>query len=145
MHIVLPVALALAGACALINVWLALRIGHRRVRGGISIGDGGDLDMATRMRTHANFAEYAPIVIILVGVIELAQGSAPWLWGAAALFVVARILHAVGMGRWLPARAAGATITLLLTLGLGLYAAAIPFLSFEPAPTPTIEGATPPA
>jgi uncharacterized membrane protein YecN with MAPEG domain len=135
--IILPVTLAAAAACALLNVWLAIRIGQVRRAEKVSIGDGGNPRLIARMRAQLNFVEYAPIVLILIGLIELAVGTETWLWAVAALFVVARILHAFGMDGWMPGRMIGISTTLLVTIGLAGYAAAIPYFAFDD--TKTIE------
>jgi uncharacterized membrane protein YecN with MAPEG domain len=127
--IILPVALATTAACAILNLWLAMRVGMVRRSEKISIGDGGNERLIARMRAQLNFAEYAPIVLILIALIELAVGTVEWLWLVAALFVVARILHPFGMDGWKPGRAIGIIVTFLIVAGLGLYAASIPFLS----------------
>jgi uncharacterized membrane protein YecN with MAPEG domain len=82
------------------------------------------------MRAHANFAEYTPFVLILLGLIELAQGSRTWLWLVAILYILARIAHAFGMDRPAPnpLRAGGAAVTMLVLIGLAGYALAIPYL-----------------
>jgi hypothetical protein len=87
------------------------------------------------MRAQLNFVEHAPFVLILLGLIELAVGTETWLWVAAALFVAGRILHAFGMDGWMPGRAIGIVVTLLVTVGLAGYAAAIPYLAFEESQT----------
>lgn len=113
----LPVTLVVAAACALINLWLAARLVRGRVAGKIMIGDGGVPAMASGMRAHANFAEYAPIVLILIALIEFARGPSPWLWALGALFVIARIAHPIGMDRAAPNpfRAGGAMLTFTVT------------------------------
>lgn len=128
--IILPVALATTAACALINLWLALRVGLVRRAEKISVGDGGSPKLTARMRAQLNFAEYAPLVLILIALIELAVGTVDWLWAVAAVFVVARILHPFGMDGWRPGRAIGILLTFVVLGGLALYAASIPFLSF---------------
>lgn len=128
--IILPVALATTAACALINLWLAFRVGIVRRSEKVSIGDGGNERLTARMRAQLNFTEYAPIVLILIALIELAVGTEDWLWAAAALFVVARILHPFGMDGWRPGRAIGIALTFLILAGLAFYAASIPFLGF---------------
>jgi uncharacterized membrane protein YecN with MAPEG domain len=128
--IILPVALATAAACALINLWLTIRVGQVRRAEGISIGDGGNPRLIARMRAHLNFAEFAPFVLILIALIELASGTENWLWAVAGLFVLGRILHPLGMDGMRHARVIGISITLLVLLGLALYAAAIPYFTF---------------
>lgn len=124
---VLPVTLVIAAACAVINIWLALRLVRGRVQGKVMVGDGGDPTLASGMRAHANFIEYAPIVLILMALIELARGPLVGLWIIGAVFVVARIAHPLGMGRAAPNafRAGGAVGTWIVTLILAGWALAI--------------------
>src|SRR5690606_14670185 len=94
---ILPITLTITGAAALLNVWLGWRCGQVRTREKILIGDGGNPLLIARMRAHANFVEYTPIVLILIGLIELAEGTSPWLWAVGVVYVLARICHAFGM------------------------------------------------
>lgn len=132
---ILPIALTLAGAAALLNLWLGFRVGRIRTAARISIGDGGHPQLTARMRAHANFVEYTPFVLILVGLIEYAQGTSLWLWAVAALYIVARVLHAFGMDGVTKARMFGTIITMATLLGLGLFAIAIPYLTAQPTVT----------
>lgn len=128
---ILPITLTIAAAAALINIWLAMRISRVRLASKVSIGDGGVPALATRMRAQANFVEYTPLFLILLGLVELAHGSATWLWLVAIVYIVCRILHAFGMDRPAPNpyRAIGIGGTLLATLALAGYALATPYLS----------------
>lgn len=128
---ILPITLTIAGAAAILNVWLASRVGRLRRLLKINVGDGGDERVLRRMRAQANFAEYTPITLILIGFIEFATGGSLYLWGAGILFILARILHPFGMDR--PgnnaARGIGILLTLLVQLALGLWAIAIAYQS----------------
>lgn len=126
----LPITLTIAGAATLLNVWLGLRVSLLRRRHTVLIGHGGKTEIATRMRAHSNFIEYAPFFLILLAVVELARGSQPWLWLIAILFVLGRIAHAFGMDKaganWMRIVGIGATwLTLLI---LAAYALAIPYI-----------------
>lgn len=125
---ILPVTLSVAGGAALINLWLAIRIGQVRTKEKISVGDGGNDALTRRMRAHSNFAEFAPIVLILFGLVEMAVGTSLWLWVVGGLFLLGRIGHGIGMDDGKPGRGVGIMITMVATLGLGLYALAIPHL-----------------
>lgn len=116
MTILLPASLATAAACGLINLWLAIRVGQMRRAHNVSVGDGGNMALIARMRAHANFIEYAPIVLILLALLELARGTSPWLWGYGFAFVVARVCHGLGMDTWKPGRAIGVGLTMLVML-----------------------------
>ena len=70
---ILPITLTIAGAAALLNIWLGPRVGQMRLAHKVSIGDGGNEALIARMRAQANFVEYTPFVLILLGLIELAD------------------------------------------------------------------------
>jgi uncharacterized membrane protein YecN with MAPEG domain len=84
--------------------------------------------LTARMRAQLNFAEYAPVVLILIALIEATRGSQYWLGIVAALFILGRVLHGLGMDGWRFGRAAGMVCTAPVMIGLSLYAAAIPWL-----------------
>ncbi len=139
---ILPVTLTAAGVAALINIWLAVRVGQVRTKEKVSVGDGGNDAVIRRMRAHSNFSEFTPIVLILIGALEYATGTSVWLWAVMAIFSLARIAHAFGMDGWTPGRSIGTIITMLTTLGLALYAIAIPHLSagqIESAPVEAVD------
>lgn len=129
--IILPITLTIAGAAAILHVWLSLRVSGLRRRLSIGVGDAGNEVMLRRMRAHGNFAENVPVFLVLLGFVELATGGHLWLWGAAILFVLARILHAFGMDRpganWL--RVGGISISWTVLLGLGGYAIVLAYQS----------------
>lgn len=128
MTIVLPIALTTTGAAALVNLWLGIRIGRIRTAEKISVGDGGNPRLIARMRAHLNFAEYVPVVLILIGLIEAATGTQLWLWVVAGVFILGRVAHGFGMDGWMLGRMIGTTTTFITMIGLGLYACAIPYL-----------------
>jgi uncharacterized protein len=129
---ILPITLTITGAAALLNIWLARRVGQMRMAHKISIGDGGNEALIARMRAQANFVEYTPFVLILIGLIELADGSRLWLWIVGVVYILARIAHGFGMDRPRPdplrLRMIGVMATGLILLGLALYAIVLPYL-----------------
>lgn len=125
---ILPVTLSIAGGAALINLWLAIRVGQVRTKEKISVGDGGNDSVIRRMRAHSNFNEFTPIFLILLGLIEMATGTSTLLWAAGGLYLIGRIMHGIGMDGWSMGRGGGILITMIATLALGLYAIAIPHM-----------------
>jgi uncharacterized protein len=127
---ILPITLTIAGAAALLHIWLSWRVSQLRLRHRISIGDEDNLALRTRMRAHANFAENTPLALILLALLELARAPATFLWIGAILYVVGRILHAFGMDRPAPnkLRIAGIMLSWLVLLALAAGAIAIPYL-----------------
>lgn len=130
----LPITLVSAGAAAIINAWLAIRVGRARGTAKVSIGDGGDLALIARMRAHSNFVEYTPFVLILIGLVELNIGSMVWLWIVAVAFLLGRVAHGLGMSGLPHGRQIGTITTLTIMIGLGVYAAILPMLPAGPAP-----------
>jgi uncharacterized membrane protein YecN with MAPEG domain len=128
---ILPITLTIAGAAAILNLWLAVRVSGLRRALRINVGDGGDERMLRRMRAHANFAEYTPITVILIALIEFATGGSLWLWGAGILFILARIAHPFGMDRpgRNPLRGIGIGLTLAVQIGLAIWAIVIAYQS----------------
>jgi hypothetical protein len=123
---ILPITLTIAAAATLLNMWIARRVGAARLAYKVSIGDGGNLAVAARMRAHANYVEYTPFFLILLALIELAAGPKTWLWAVAAVYMLARIAHAFGMDRPHPdklkLRMIGILVTMAVLLGLSGYA-----------------------
>lgn len=133
---VLPVTLTAAGAAAFINIWLAIRAGASRSAIGGGLGDGGNATVLARSRSHANFAEYTPFVLILIAAIELAEGSSLWLAIVSGVYLLARLAHPFGMdGSFKQGRFVATITTLLVLLGLGGYALSLPYRLAKPAPT----------
>ncbi len=114
------ITLIFAGVAALVNMWLAIRCGRVRTSAKIMHGDGGNPLLQRRMRAHLNFAENTPLVLILTLALELAGTPTLWLAIAAALFIIARVCHGIGMDAEQPSRLRGIGVagTMLVTLAL---------------------------
>ncbi len=136
---ILPISLSAAAAAAFINLWLGIRIGQVRTSEKVSIGDGGNEKVIRRMRAQANFVEFTPFVLILIVLLELATGTSTLLWAAMAVFMVARIVHALGMDGMAKGRPIGIMLTLLIMTGLAGYAVYIAHSSDGTITTPASE------
>lgn len=124
---ILPITLCAVAAAAAINIWLSIRIGMIRAARKISIGDGGDIELIARMRAQANFIENTPIVLVMIAAIELARTGNVWLMGATGAYMLGRVAHGIGMdgGPLGFLRGLGTLITMLVQLGLGVWAVSI--------------------
>ena len=123
MPIILPVTLMTGSALAFLCLALVVRVGQGRFVHNVSIGDGGNADLLMRMRTHANFVEYVPFILMLMALLELGGAHRTVLaWFGCAL-VAFRVLHAIGMPRSAPNpyRAIGALGTVALLLAIAVY------------------------
>jgi uncharacterized membrane protein YecN with MAPEG domain len=104
-----------------------------RRRNRQSLGDGGNPDMLQAIRRHGNFAENAALFIAGFALLELTDGNRPALEIMCAIFVLARISHAIGLS--LPKtvnafRLVGivATIAVGMVLGVRLIRIGLPLL-----------------
>ncbi len=64
-----------AGLLALVYLGLSGWVIGARVSGNVLLGDGGDDTVLRRVRSHANFAEYVPLALIVIGLLEASGGS----------------------------------------------------------------------
>lgn len=88
-----------AGLISLLFVFLSFRIIGLRREVRIGLGDGGNHSLMRRQRVHGNFAEYAPLVIVLMALAEL-QGQANWTIHLIGVCLVAgRLFHAYGVSQ----------------------------------------------
>ncbi|MEA3029815.1 MAG: uncharacterized protein QOJ53_535 [Sphingomonadales bacterium] len=133
---ILPITLTLAGAAAILHIWLAARVSRLRRLFKIGVGDGGNEALLRRIRAHGNYVENAPFFLILIGLIELAGGDRRILWGIGIAFILARILHAFGMDgpTRVRLRIAGMATSALVLVGLAIWALSYAYI--EPAPAP---------
>lgn len=124
---ILQTTLSLAAAAAVINLWLGIRIGHLRHRFHISVGHGDNELLKRRMRAQLNFAEHMPIVIILIGLVEMTGKGGAWLAPVGALYMIGRVLHGLGMdgGSLEMGRMIGTLVNMVVTAGLAVVAVLI--------------------
>jgi len=86
-----------AGLAGLLYLLLSAHVIRQRIATHQSLGDGGDDTLNRRIRTHANFAEYAPMTLILIAAFEAQGAPAPLVHLAGIVLLVSRALHAYGM------------------------------------------------
>ena len=98
MSIVFPATAALYGAFfGLLFLGLSLWVVIGRAKGGVHHGDGGQEALNRRIRAHANFAEYVPLILLLAALVE-AGGAAPRTLHMLLLpLLAARLCHPYGM------------------------------------------------
>ncbi len=110
-----------AAPLVLIYLVLTIRVITYRRSAKVSLGDGDDPALRARIRAHGNFAEFAPLGLILLLIAEVQATSAVWLHVLGCLLLAGRLLHGVNFSfglRLMPLRVGGMILT-LLALGLG--------------------------
>jgi uncharacterized protein len=114
-----PVITALYGAIiGLLAVVLTVNVIRNRVGLKINDGDGGSAPMRMAIRAHANFAQQAPLALLLIGFTEAIGTSKIIIHVLGAALVVARLLSAWGLSSAEGptfGRQSGAGLTVLVT------------------------------
>ena len=104
----------------LLTLWfLLLSVRVMNLRRDVSFGDSGDIAITRVIRAHANFAEYVPLALLLMGFLEVTRYSIYLLHALGVILVVARLLHGLALSfGWQPrfGRVAGAGLTVLVLL-----------------------------
>jgi uncharacterized protein len=98
----LPITLVTSGLCGLLFFLLSVHVARGRFATKISMGDGGDPTLFTRIRTHGNFTEYVPLALLMLALCESANANRLLLVVCAAVLIMARLAHALGMPRPAP-------------------------------------------
>ena len=85
-------------------------------------GDGGQERLNWRIRAHANFAEYVPLVLLVIALLEAAGVSRAAIQVLLLVLIAARIVHPIGMmardgsAQQAVCRGGGAAATLLVLI-----------------------------
>lgn len=107
-----------AGLLVLWFVVLSLRVVNLR-RGGIIFGDNGDIGVTRIVRAQANFAEYVPVALLMLGFLEVSRFSIYVLHALGLALLIARLIHgsALSFGWQIKfGRVAGAALTFVVLL-----------------------------
>lgn len=113
-----------AGLLALWFLVLSVRVVRGRQATGTQMGDGGHEDLIRRIRAHGNFAEYVPLVLLMMGLLELGHTSIYVLHAMGIVLLFARLMHGYALAftrKFFIGRFSGVTLTFaLLAVGGGL-------------------------
>lgn len=117
-----PITATYAGLLGLLMLILAFRVVAVRRATSIGLGDGGNALLLSRIRIHGHFAEYVPLALILMLILEVNGASPALLHGLGIALVAGRLAHAQGLTMGTGANA-GRLVGNLLTWGVILIAA----------------------
>ena len=101
---------------ALLFIVLSVRTLRLRKRLRIAIGDGGNQSMLRAIRVHSNFAEYVPLTLLLIVLVEMMGASALFVHAMGIGLVAGRVSHAIGLSQLRETytfRVVGMTLTFL--------------------------------
>ena len=117
------ITLLVASLHVLLYLVLAMRVVLLRQATRIGVGSGGNAAMTLRMRVQGNFAEYVPLALLMLALLELCALPAWLLWTFGLALLLGRVLHAIGLGGsagYSFGRFSGALLTFLVLLAMAL-------------------------
>ena len=82
---------------ALLYAALGLQVARLRRGNRVAFGDGDNMKLRSAIRAHAHFAEYVPIIALMVAMLEMSGLSAIRVHLLMGTLLVARLLHPLGM------------------------------------------------
>ncbi len=116
--VITPMYAAMLGIILLV---LSIRVvAVVRAKGSVQYGDGGRPDFTPVVRGQANFVEYVPLIVILIGFAEAGGTSSTWIHILGGVLLIARIIHPLGLTNKAginPLRFIGTNLTWLALLG----------------------------
>jgi uncharacterized membrane protein YecN with MAPEG domain len=108
-----PLTMITACVLGIAYAGLSLAVGRQRGQANVSLGLGSDASIGigeeykapkllVSIRRHAQFAEYVPISILLLLLLEVSHASRAVLIGLAGALLLSRFCMALGLGRTTP-------------------------------------------
>lgn len=88
-----------AAILALVFVFLSVRTLRLRQKKRIIIGSQDDQQLARAIRAHSNFAEYTPIALILIYMLEAQTQSTVLIHILGLALIAGRLIHAFGISQ----------------------------------------------
>jgi uncharacterized membrane protein YecN with MAPEG domain len=117
---------AYLGILALLYLVLGLQVSRLRRGHRVLFGDGDNIKLRSAIRAHANFAEYVPIIVLMVAMLEMSGMPALRVHLLMGALLVARLLHPLGMYvgprtlQFRICRVGGILLTLMVMAGAAL-------------------------
>lgn len=112
----MPITAVYAGLLAILFVALSIRVISVRRGQRISLGDGGNTELLKRVRAHGNFAEYAPLAVLLLALCESLRAPPLLLHALGAAHLLGRCAHAYAVSSSppvMPFRVGGMLLTFI--------------------------------
>ncbi len=131
----LAITAVTAAVLALLLLATAIETVSKRLKLKAAFGDADDAGLIAASRSHGNLAEHAPIVLIMLGLLEFGGANSTLLMSIAGAFIFGRLAHVVGLhqpsepGKAPLARQIGVILTWLTLLALAILLLASVFAS----------------
>ena len=95
----MPITAFYAALLGLLFMVLSIRTIQQRGVARVELGTGEDAELLRRYRVHANFAEYVPLALLLLGLAESLKAPHILLHLAGLILLLGRVLHAYGLSQ----------------------------------------------
>jgi uncharacterized membrane protein YecN with MAPEG domain len=95
----MPITAFYAALLALLFMVLSFRTIQQRRSAKVELGTGEDAELLRRYRVHANFAEYVPLALVLLGLAESLKAPHALLHLAGFTLLSGRVVHAYGLSQ----------------------------------------------
>jgi len=95
----MPITIISASLLGLLLVYLSYDVTTHRRRSRTSLGDGNDAGLIAAIRAQGNLTEYAPVGLILIGLLEQSSANILLVSGLAAALVISRYMHGLTLGK----------------------------------------------
>jgi len=82
---------------SLLYAGLSLQVVRLRRKYRVAFGDKGNATLRSSIRAHSHFAEYVPVITLMVAMLEIAGSPAARLHMLMGALLLARLLHPIGM------------------------------------------------
>ena len=86
-----------AALLSLLYVGLSINVIKNRLRFQQSLGVGREHKLERAVRAHGNFAEYVPLVLIMMAFLEINKETNFWLHFFGIAMIVGRLAHVIGI------------------------------------------------
>jgi uncharacterized protein len=95
----MPITAIYAALLAMLFMVLSFRTIQQRRNAQVELGTGEDAEFLRRHRVHANFAEYVPLALVLLGLAESLKAPPALLHLAGFTLLSGRVVHAYGLSQ----------------------------------------------
>ena len=82
---------------ALLYAGLSVQVVRLRRKFRVAFGDGGNAELRNAIRAHSHFAEYVPVIALMVAMLEIAGSPTIQVHTLMGALLIARLLHPLGM------------------------------------------------
>lgn len=115
------VSLATAAVLIVMQLGLMMTVGLHRASAKIGVGHGEDEHLHRKIRRHANLAENSALFLVALGLAEISGAPVAYLAPIAAVFVAARVSHAMAFTSLSGSHTSGGSVVFPAMRAMGAF------------------------